>query len=170
MDRKQELESELLEIKGGRELVTAEEILTYAEEHRDSAWAQELEWNDKVAGREHRLNQVRQLIITLEITIGKRVRRFHSLSIDRHNRMGGGYRDINDILREQTLYDVMLQDALNELARMKERYELLKELKPLWDAAEKLRRGRGGKGGKPKGGKGKPKGGGKGKGGDQPRA
>lgn len=135
-----QLEEELLRIKGDRELVTAEEILTWAEKHRNSAWAAELEWNDKKAGREYRLNQVRQIIITLEITIGARTRRFYSLSIDRNNRRGGGYRDIKDILNSQTLYDVMLQDALNELQRMQEKYDQVKELKGLWRELEKAKR------------------------------
>jgi hypothetical protein len=139
-DRSQQLEAELLQIKGDRELVTAEEILAWAERHRKSAWAAELEWNDRRAGREHRLNQVRQIIITLEITIGERTRRFYSLSIDRHNKMGGGYRDIKDILGNKTLYDVMLGDALAELGRMKEKYESLRELRKVWRELEAVRR------------------------------
>lgn len=133
------LEVELLAIKGDRELVTAEEILSWAERHRDSAWAAELEWNDRKAGREHRLNQIRQIIITLEITIGQRTRRFYSLSIDRHNRRGGGYRDIVDILENQTLYDVMVNDALNELERMRLKYEQVVELRPLWRELERAK-------------------------------
>jgi hypothetical protein len=138
------LEAELLTIKGDKELVTAEEILAWAERHRKSAWAAELEWNDKRAGREHRLNQVRQIIVTLEITIGDRTRRFYSLSIDRNNKRGGGYRDIKDILGNRTLYDVMLGDALNELDRMKERYDHVKELSRVWAELAKAKR-RGGK-------------------------
>jgi hypothetical protein len=138
------LEAELLTIKGDRELVTAEEILVWSERHRKSAWAAELEWNDKRAGREHRLNQIRQVIVTLEITIGDRTRRFYSLSIDRNNKRGGGYRDIKDILGNRTLYDVMLGDALNELDRMKERYDHIKELSRVWAELAKAKR-RGGK-------------------------
>jgi hypothetical protein len=134
------LEAELLQIKGDRELVTAEEILIWAEHHRRSAWAKELEWNDQRAGREHRLNQIRQVIVTLEITIGDRTRRFYSLSIDRHNKRGGGYRDIKDILGNRTLYDVMLGDALNELERMKEKYDQVKELRRVWEELAKARR------------------------------
>jgi hypothetical protein len=137
------LEAELLQIKGDRELVTAEEILVWSERHRKSAWAHELEWNDKKAGREHRLNQIRQVIITLEITIGDRTRRFYSLSIDRNNRRGGGYRDITDILRNRTLYEVMLGDAFNELERMKLKYDQVKELSKVWAELEKAKRGKG---------------------------
>jgi hypothetical protein len=139
-DRSAALEAELLQIKGDRELVTAEEVLAWAERHRKSAWAAELEWNDKLAGREHRLNQVRQVIITLEITIGERTRRFYSLSIDRHNRKGGGYRDIKDILGNKTLYDVMLGDALAELDRLKQKYESLRELRRVWRELEAVKR------------------------------
>jgi hypothetical protein len=136
------LEAELLQIKGDRELVTAEEILGWAERHKKSAWAAELEWNDRTAGREHRLNQIRRIIITLEITIGERTRRFYSLSIDR-SKKGGGYRDVKDILGNKTLYDVMLGDALAELNRLKEKYESLRELRRVWrelEAAAKKRK------------------------------
>jgi hypothetical protein len=134
------LEAELLSIKGDKELVTAEEILNWSEKHRKSAWAAELEWNDRTAGREHRLNQIRQVIITLEITIGERTRRFYSLSIDRNNKRGGGYRDIKDILGNKTLYDVMLGDALAELTRLKEKYESLRELRKVWRELEAVKK------------------------------
>jgi hypothetical protein len=80
--------------------------------------------------------------------MGPRTKRFFSLSIDRHNGRGGGYRDINEIMQSQNLYDILLSDALNELQRMKEQYERLTELQPLWEEAERVRKKR-----KPKKGK-----------------
>jgi hypothetical protein len=134
------LEEEMIAIKGKKTLLTAEAVVAWAEKHRDSKVAAQLEWDNAKAGHEFRLNQARQLIITLEITIGKPQRRFYSLSIDRNNKRGGGYRDISDIMRSESLYEILLQDALNDLKRMEERYERLKELKPLWRQIDKIRK------------------------------
>jgi hypothetical protein len=136
------LEQELLAIKGSDELLTAEAVVNWATKHRRSAVARRLEWDDTKAGHMHRLNQARQLIVSLEISMGPITKRFFSLSIDRGNRMGGGYRDIKDILRSKTLYDILLQDALNELQRMQEQYERLSELAPLWKEVDKIRKKR----------------------------
>lgn len=141
------LEEELLAVKGKKELLIAEDVVKWASKHRESLIAAQLEWDDGKAAHQHRINQARQLIVSLEIKMGEGQRRFYSLSIDRNNKRGGGYRDINDIMRSQSLYDILMADALNELKRMQEQYERLTELKPLWRAAEKIRQKRSGKGG-----------------------
>jgi hypothetical protein len=132
------IEQELLAIKGKKDLLVAEEVVAWAQAHPGSALAQRFEWDDQKAGHEYRLNQARQLIISLEITIGASQRRFYSLSIDR-SKSGGGYRDINDILRSKSLYDILLMDALADLERMKERYNRLVELRPLWKEVDKIK-------------------------------
>jgi hypothetical protein len=139
------LEQELLAIKGEDELLTAEAVVVWAARHRRSAVASRLEWDDAKAGHQHRLNQARQLIVSLEISMAPNTRMFYSLSIDRGNKRGGGYRDIRDIIQSKTLYDILMADALNELRRMQEQYERLTELAPLWKEVEKIRKRKKGK-------------------------
>lgn len=134
------IKDELLLIKGDSELLTAEEVVNWARSHPDSALYKAPEfcgWNEEKAAYEHWLWAARRLI-ALNIVYEDGERKFVSLSTDR-SRPGGGYRDIDDVLRSKTLTEVMLDDALNELARVKSRFEYLKALKPVWSAADKVR-------------------------------
>jgi hypothetical protein len=136
------IESELLALKNEDGLIVPERAEGWAAAHPKSDLAKRLEWDNGKAGRLYRINQIRQLIVTLEITMGPTTRRFYSLSIDRHNAMGGGYRDIEEIVRSRTLYDILLADALAELNRMRENYERLTELRPLWREVDKIKKKR----------------------------
>lgn len=131
------IESELLLIKGKKKLLLAEDALEWAEKNEDSDLHKSLEWDDTKAAREHRLWQVRRLIsihVSFEADGG---RRMVSLTIDRV-KPGGGYRDINDVLKSRSLYDIMLKDALMELDRLRLKYERIKELEPVWEAADEV--------------------------------
>jgi hypothetical protein len=132
------IESELLEIKNGKELLIAEEVLEWSKAHPDSDLYKRLEWNNSKAGHEYRLWQVRQLI-AVHITFKDGERKFVSLSLDRPKE-GGGYRDIEEVLRDKSLKDIMMADALNELHRIETKYERLKALKPIWSEVAKIRR------------------------------
>jgi hypothetical protein len=77
--------------------------------------------------------------MALHIVYGDGTRKLVSLSIDR-TKPGGGYRDVDDVLRSPALHDIMLADALKELERMEIRYEKLRQLKPVWREAAKVRR------------------------------
>lgn len=57
-------------------------------------------------------------------------RKLVSLSIDRVS--GGGYRKIADVTLKPELASVMLRDALDELMRVRARYERIKALAPVW--------------------------------------
>jgi flagellin-specific chaperone FliS len=46
-------------------------------------------------------------------------------------------------MKSKTLYDVLLADALNDLERIREQYERLKELEPIWKEIEKIKKRRG---------------------------
>jgi len=131
------IEKELLAIKGSSDMLVAEDVVEWARAHPKSKLHSELEWDDSKAGHNYRIWQVRRLI-GLHITYADGDRKFVSLSLDRHNGSGGGYRDVDDVLRDKTLYDLMLDDALRELERFRRRYDHLKQLKPLWTAVDKV--------------------------------
>lgn len=130
------IESELLALKKG-EFLVAEEVHSWAKAHPESALYLALQWDDEKAAYEHRLWQIRRLI-SIHITYAGGERKFISLSVDR-GRTGGGYRDLDDVIRDRSLYAVALADALRELERMREKYEHLKQLKPIWSAVRKVR-------------------------------
>ena len=132
------IESELKLIKGKNEFYVAEDVEAWARTHPKSALHEQLEWDDRKASYEYRLWQCRRLI-SLNITYEDGVRSCVSLTTDRL-RKGGGYRDIDDVLRDKGLHEIMLADALAELNRIQNTYDRLKQLRPVWQAAAKVRR------------------------------
>jgi hypothetical protein len=143
------IESELLQIKGDKEMLIVEDAHEWAKSHPTSDLHKQLEWDDNKAGYEYRLWQIRRLV-ALHITYENGDRKFVSLVPDR-SRSGGGYRDVDDVLRDRMLHEIMLADALRELERVQKQYDRLKQLKPVWREVSKVRRrqtkgkGKGGK-------------------------
>jgi hypothetical protein len=135
------IKEELLAIKGNKEFLTAEAVVTWAKAHPDSALHSQFTWNLRKAAREHWLLTARHLI-ALHVVYADGARRLISLSIDR-TRPAGGYRSIDDVVQVPSLYEVMLEDALRELKRIEAKYQKLVALKPVWEAAERLRVKRG---------------------------
>ncbi len=134
------IESELNEIRGDDELLTAEQVVAWARAHPKSALyhAPEFQgWDSKKAAYQHWLWAARKLI-AIHVTYADGSRKLVSLSIDR-TRDKGGYRDIDDVLRDQGLHEIMLADALGELGRIEAKYERLMQLRPIWRAAAKVR-------------------------------
>lgn len=141
------IKDELILIKGNKELLLAEDVVDWARSHPDSDLYKAPEfckWDIEKLAHEQLLLAARR-IIALNITYEGGERKFVSLSIDRTNRQGGGYRSIDDVVRSQDLMKVLLADALNDLQRMEARYQHIKELKPVWSQAEKVRRRQNGK-------------------------
>jgi hypothetical protein len=119
------LQKELEALKRGDGSIHAEDVVAWAEKHPKSALYAKFEWDDCEAAHQYRLWQARQ-VIALNIVTEKGERRAISLSIDRTS--GGGYRDIEEIVRVPALREVMLQDALAELKRVQAKYRHLAEL------------------------------------------
>lgn len=134
------IESELRALKNPDGLLVVEDIYRWVQAHPESKLHGALEWDDARAGYEWRLTQIRRLI-HIHVTYEDGGPQFISLSVDRH-RPGGGYRDLQDLRTDRSLWDIALADALNELARLQKKYERLQALTPIWAAAEEVRRGR----------------------------
>lgn len=127
-------ELEALRTKDG--LINAITAVKWARRNRRSALHAYLEWDDAVAAEKHRVDQIRNFIqVNIVDAVG--FRRYVSLSIDR--KPGGGYRETREVLSRQDLRAVMLDDALDDLDRLRRLYEPLRELSPVWNAVERLR-------------------------------
>ena len=129
------VQEEFAKIRGNRCIVAAEEIEGWAKAHPDSAWHGRLEWDDKVAGKKYRIQQVR-MILAIEFKDPEVGRTLVSLSIDRPS--GGGYRDTVAVLQNSDLVGILLQDALNELERFQKKYQHLQQLTELWPPIGKV--------------------------------
>lgn len=132
------IKSELLAIQLANQdrMLHCNEVVAWAKKNTRSELHAALDWDDKSAAHKFRLSQVRQLI-TLHIVSADRAPQMVSLTIDRKD--GGGYRSISDVLAMPSLREIMLEDALLELERMKARFARVQELATVWDAAQEVR-------------------------------
>lgn len=111
-----------------------------AAQPEDSPIHDRFEWDDSEAGIRYRMWQARQLI-RVHVVVGPEpgvepVRAYVSLSTDRI--AAGGYRAIVDIRSSDELYQVMLRDAIDELERMRRKYESIRELRPVFRAVDRV--------------------------------
>lgn len=129
------LSRELNALKNADGMIVPTDVVAWAERHTRSALHAEIEWDDAVAGPKWRLQQVRMLI-AVHVVDPEGHRQFVSLSIDRS--AGGGYRSVADVISKVDLREVMLNDALEDLNRMQQKYQWLQELAAVWAAAAEV--------------------------------
>lgn len=118
-------------------LLVAEEVITFAEDE-NTALHGRFEWDDEAAGHQYRLIQARNLIrvvVEFEPRLEQHVHAYVSLEIDRR-REGGGYRTMNSVMGAADTRTELLEQALRELNRVREKYRLLTELAQVFDAID----------------------------------
>ena|SRR5208283_6225816 len=133
------VESELLALKDGEGLIHPRDVVDWASGHKRSDLYKQFTWDDAKAADEYRLWEARRLI-KIHIVSDEGEPQVVSLSIDRKE--GGGYRDIGDVTKSRDLSEIMLQDALDELQRVRARYARVKELVSVWSEVDKVRASR----------------------------
>lgn len=131
------IRDELLELQQKDGVLQPERAVEWAKNNPDSSLYAALDWNNENAAHNHRLWQVRQLI-AVHVINKRGERQLVSLTIDR-SALHGGYRHIDDVLKAPDLRQVLLNDALSELERMKAKYTGLLELVRVWDEIEAAR-------------------------------
>lgn len=65
-----------------------------------------------------------------------KIRAFQSLPSDRM--AGGGYRKTTDILQDDALVAELVNSAMKDLATVRQRYEAVSALSPVWEAADEV--------------------------------
>jgi hypothetical protein len=131
------IRDELLGLQRGHTVLQVERVVDWAREHPESALHRSLEWNDRTAAHHYRCQQVRRLI-AIHVVSDDGVRQLVSLKIDRVA-PGGGYRDLSTVMRAPELRRMLLAEALEELDRLRLKYEGLRELAGVWEAADRVR-------------------------------
>lgn len=132
------IKSELMHIQQADpdNILRPQEVVTWAAENQDSDLHRSLEWDDAKAAHAHRLQQVRQLIV-IHVVSNDREPLVVSLSMDR--KADGGYRSISDVAVRPDLRDIMLDDALAELDRVKAKHARVEELVGVWREANAVK-------------------------------
>lgn len=120
-------------------LLRPKDVLAFA---RDTTTALHgcFEWNDGKAAQNYRLWQARELIQVYVTVIDAKldpIRAFVSLTADRQ-KDGGGYRRLDVVLQDKVLRQNLLNEALAELERFREKYAQLKELAAVFAAIGRL--------------------------------
>lgn len=120
-------------------MLHAEDVVSWARQHPRSALHRKFEWDDKKAALEYRIWQARRLIQVTVVDAEKNAQ-LVNLSVDRTG--GGGYRQVSEVLSSKKLSQIMLDDALDELDRVKLRYSRVRQLTGVWNIVARLRRRR----------------------------
>lgn len=143
MNKKEEIGRELEEIRLSRGgVLVARDVVSFARRRKSSFLHSCFTWDDSLAAKEYRLWQARELIRVSVVILPEHkapIRAYVSLKKDRYGERGG-YRALVDILKDESRYKVMLQEALEELRLFEVKYKILKELKPLFTLGRRLRR------------------------------
>jgi len=129
---------ELEKIRGGPGgLLRPEDIVEIASPE-DHPLHNRFEWDDTIAGREYRLWQARELILSVKTIMeggsSEPMRVYVSLKEDRHT--GEGYRHLDDVRHDKERYRTLLREAAGEMRRFQTRYQNLSELKPIFEIAD----------------------------------
>lgn len=114
-----------------------EKAVAWARQHKRSALHARLEWDDTVAAEAWRVEQVRGLIRVVVEAVppsARPVRVYVSRPSDRAH--GGGYQTTAEALAAARAE--LVNEALNTLVRLRDRYTHLPELGPLFDGVDRL--------------------------------
>ena len=131
------IKSELLSIQHATtdNILHVSDVVEWARENPGSLLHRSLEWNDEKAANEYRFDQARRLI-AIHVVADDGAPLVVSLTIDR--KAGGGYRDLNDVGARPDLRQIMLNDALAELERVRTKYERVRELAAVWEETDRV--------------------------------
>jgi hypothetical protein len=99
------------------------------------------EWDDSKAGHKFRLWQARELIANVTIVRDEKAERavpvFVSLIADRQ-KVGGGYRTLDDVLADPEKREELLATAVQELRAIEHRYQMFNELAGVFSEVKKV--------------------------------
>lgn len=115
--------------KANRGMLRPSDVVEYARDSRTALHGR-FEWEDSKAAAEYRLWQARELIrVVVEVhpASGASTRVYVSLSDDRRND-GGGYRELNEVMRSKTMREALLKQAHADMVRFETKYQQLAEL------------------------------------------
>lgn len=130
------IKDELVALEDSQRIIHAERVVEWAKVNKKSLLHQQFTWDDSVAGHQYRLYEARR-IIALNVVSEDRKPEIVSLVVDRNK--GGGYRRIDDVVQSLDLSTHLLDDALQELNRVKAKYQFVKELVSVWDELDKVK-------------------------------
>jgi len=132
--KKDKIIAELKKISKKNKGILKPEVVVKTAENKNNILHNYFEWDNDKAGHAYRVWQARQLI-SVSVQYSEATQQsyevFVSLSPDRKS---GGYREIDNVLNDETLKKILLTDALNEMNLFIEKYKQLRELCTVFDS------------------------------------
>lgn len=130
------IESELLALKDVEGLIRPETALAWAKSNKKSALFGAIDWDiDRCAARDQ-LQQVRRLI-TLNVRFEDSTPRAVSFVSDRVS--GGGYRLLDEVIPYEEMYNRLLNEVLAAIDALRAKYDMIKEMRQVWEEADAIR-------------------------------
>ena len=119
----------------------SDQVVSWAQAHPESKLYERFEWDDTEAAHGYRLWQARHLIgrVKVRVQAGPRglVRAYVSMRSDR-SQPHGGYRVMASILEDADERQELLRQALAEFRAWRRKYEQVKELAAVFQAADEV--------------------------------
>lgn len=122
-------------------ILRAKDVVNFAKNPKTELH-QKFEWNNTKAAYEYRLEQARKLIrVHVEVlqNDNRPFRAYVSLDSDRQ-KPGGGYRTTVDVLKHKNRREELLAEIIQELERIRVKYQHFEELNKLWSELDKVKK------------------------------
>lgn len=132
-----EKELEIIRSQNADGVLVPAEVVEYAKDE-NTALHDRFEWDDTAAAIAYRIEQARHLIRVVVLQAHENVRQYVSLTVDRKDPAGGGYRRIDDVLLRKDWRELMLDEARREFEFFEMKYQALVELAPLFKVAKRV--------------------------------
>jgi hypothetical protein len=118
---------------------TPENLLNAIKNNPDTVIHKYIEWDDKKASNEYRLQQIREIVNHIEVVVSvcgeqKPIRAFYSVSVPESNKPQ--YVDYSTVFSTELLRSQVIDRALNELTNWRNRYQTYKELEKIINAID----------------------------------
>lgn len=132
--------SELRNIYEEEKVLRPKDVVDRARDKRNPLH-DEFTWDNNKAAEEYRLHEARRLItiaveVLPDLAEPMEVQVFQSLPTDR-KKNGGGYRSTTDILSHAEMREELIECAMSELVRIRNRYKHVTELSEAWLAVDR---------------------------------
>ena len=110
-----------------KDVVSSKNVLIYAKQNKNSELYKCFEWDDKIAGEKYRLSQASQVISSISVVINEKPLEKQKVyyKIKTEEKETGSFKNIKDILKNDTEYIAMCNKAEDELKKCTEKYHKL---------------------------------------------
>ena len=110
-----------------QDAISSKNVLTYARQNKDSELYKCFEWNDRIASEKYRLIQASTIISSISFVISEepleKQKIYYKIKTD--EKEVGSFKNIKDILKNDTEYLAMCNKVEDDLKRCAEKYNKL---------------------------------------------